>query len=1103
MTGKVSQYLPQSLLGCQTNFSFLQGASHPEEVMQTAAVYGWQAIGIADLFSVGGLVRAWSAARDIGYENASNDKQNLAPPRLISGARISLRDGGDVMIFVRSLDGYESLCQWLSAAMMRSGHHQRETPDLYISDLSRLSAETCLITIPPIAIDTAWQEQARAIAQIAKGRVYAGGYLMRDGCDEERLYQLKHQAEADTLEFIALGEVLYHDPARRPLADVLQCIRQKTTLAEAGRAISANAERHLLSREEMARRWHGFEAALQAADALADSCEFCLEHISYAYPEHDNSRPSKAISEGRRTGRTAFEELAWQTEKGSHKRYPDGVPEKVKAYLERELVLVKKLNYAPFFLTVFEIVRFARSRNILCQGRGSAANSAICYCLFITSVDPERSEPLFERFISEARDEPPDIDVDFEHNRREEVIQYIYHRYGRHRAGLVSAVITYRWRSALVETAKAFGLSRDVQRALSAQVWRGNENGIDYKSLQAAGVDRQDPSLKQILLLARQLYGFPRHLSQHSGGFVIVRDRLDKICVIRPAAMQGRSIIEWDKDDIDALGLLKIDVLALGMLSCLAGAFQLMQQHYYRRLSLASIPPEDKKTYDMLCRGESVGVFQVESRAQMAMLPRLQPRSFHDLVIQVAIVRPGPIQGDMVHPYLRRRAGLEHVSYPSEALRAVLERTLGVPLFQEQAMKIAIVGAGFSGADADRLRRAMATFRKNGDIHKFHDKMINGMVARGYDAEFATACFRQIEGFGTYGFPESHAASFALLVYASAWLKCHYPEVFTCALLNAQPMGFYRPAQLIADAKRSGVEVRAIDINASEWDASLEPSTHGRHALRLGLRLIKGLREADAARIIACRASGYDSLVAIVRRADVPVKALEVIAAADGLQSLGLDSRQAYWQIRKMGRMKQRDLPLFAFADNTSDKVSAIEEELAPAPLPKLEAGEAVAQDYALTGLSLKAHPLELLAPAFTRDRWQSCSVITTAQNGQRLRLIGLVTSRQRPGTANGTMFLTIEDSELSVNIIVWPHIAERDRATLLGAHVLGIYGRVQKQGIVTHFIADALHACDHYLGLLQAEPPSQGPDKLAANSSDTLSAKKGAEMRLKSRDFR
>ena len=1109
MTEQAPEYLPQSLLGCQTNFSFLQGASHPEEIMQMAATLGCQAVGVADLCGVGGLVRAWSASKDIDQENAENSQRRMQAPRLISGTRINLRDGGDILCFVRSLDGYESLCQWLSAAMMRQGHQSGEMPDLYISDLARLSAETCLITIPPVAMDTAWREQARTIARIAKGQVYAGGYLMRDGCDEERLYQVKNQAEADGLEFTALGEVLYHHPSRRPLADVLYCIRHKTSLAEAGRHISANAERHLLSPQEMARRWHGFTDALICADALAKRCHFTLADISYAYPDHDNSGSVYSLSGSRKKGRTAFEELAWQAHKGSHKRYPDGVPEKVQAYLKRELALVEKLDYAPFFLTVFEIVRFARSRNILCQGRGSAANSAICYCLFITSVDPERAEPLFERFISEARDEPPDIDVDFEHNRREEVIQHIYHRYGRHRAGLVSAVITYRWRSALVETARAFGLSRDVQRALSAQVWRGSEKGIDYKSLQAAGVDRQDPNLKQVLALARQLYGFPRHLSQHSGGFVIVQDRLDKICVIRPAAMQGRSIIEWDKDDIDALGLLKIDVLALGMLSCLAGAFHLMQRHYHRPLSLASIPPEDKQTYDMLCRGESVGVFQVESRAQMAMLPRLQPRSFHDLVVQVAIVRPGPIQGDMVHPYLRRRAGLEHVSYPSQELQAVLERTLGVPLFQEQAMKIAIVGAGFSGADADRLRRAMATFRKNGDIHKFHDKMIEGMVARGYDAEFATACFRQIEGFGTYGFPESHAASFAVLVYASAWLKCHYPEVFTCALLNAQPMGFYRPAQLVADAKKSGVELRPVDINASQWDAALEESAHGRHALRLGLRLIKGLRQTDAARIIACRGEGYDSLASVVRRADVPVKALEVIAAADGLKSLGLDSRQAYWQIRKMGRMKQGDLPLFAFADSemevrpdTADKKDTPNRH-APAPLPELGEGEAVAQDYALTGLSLKAHPLELLSAAFTQDRWQSCSAISVAQNGQRQRLIGLVTSRQRPGTAKGTMFLTIEDAELSVNVIVWPHIAERDRAVLLGAHVLGVYGRVQKEGIVTHFIADALHSCDHYLGLLQPETAST---KLSAPTSDADvegSANTVSSMRLKSRDFR
>ena len=896
MTHTPDLYQPKSVLGCQTNLSFLYGASHPEEMVTTASKLGWQALGLSDLFSLGGVVRAWSTVKNI-QESAAENSAQIPQLKLIYGARISLCDGGDLICFARNVDGYYSLCQWLSAAMMRTNYQQRRQPDLYISDLARLSSQTCLITVPPVTIDTDWRAQSRQIARIARGQVYVGGYLMRDGCDEERLYHIHKNAQDDGLEFAALGLVLYHHSSRRPLADILSCIRLKTNLASAGRMLSANAERHLLSPAEMARRWQGFEHALQTSDALAKRCSFCLEDISYGYPDYENNRSGRG-----QKNRTAFEELAWQTQKGSHKRYPDGVPDKVKTYLEKELALVKKLNYAPFFLTVFNIVSFARSRNILCQGRGSAANSAICYCLFITSVDPDRSEPLFERFVSEARDEPPDIDVDFEHNRREEVIQFIYHHYGRHRAGLVSAVITYRWRSALVETAKAFGLSRDVQRALSAQVWRGNENGIDYKSLQAAGLDRQDPTLKQVLVLARQLYGFPRHLSQHSGGFVIVRDRLDKLCVMRPAAMQGRSIIEWDKDDVDALGLLKIDILALGMLSCLAGAFALMQRYYQRPLSLASIPPEDKQTYDMLCRGESVGVFQVESRAQMAMLPRLQPRSFHDLVVQVAIVRPGPIQGDMVHPYLRRRAGLEHVSYPSDELRIVLERTLGVPLFQEQAMKIAIVAAGFSGADADRLRRAMATFRKNGDIHKFHDKMINGMVARGYDADFATGCFRQIEGFGTYGFPESHAASFALLVYVSAWLKCHYPEVFVCALLNAQPMGFYQPAQLIAEARRSGVEVRAVDINASQWGSILEQTDHGRFALRLGLRLIKGLSQADGERIIACRAGGYDSLISVVRRADVPVKSLERIAAADAVASLGLNSRQAYWHIRKLGR---------------------------------------------------------------------------------------------------------------------------------------------------------------------------------------------------------
>ena len=1064
-------YRPKAVLGCQTNFSFLSGASHPEELVAHAHHLGWQAVGIADRFSCGGLVRAHMAIKDIAAQNNPDQKPvpSLSLDKLICGVGVSLHNGGDILCYSRTLDGYHSLCQWLSAAMMRSGHNNRALPDMHISDLRRLSSDVIVITLPPVLADTDYREQARTIRLFAPGDVYVGGYLMRDGCDEERLYRLSQEAAADNLGFVALGHVLYHRPDRRPLADVLSCIRHKTSLPEAGQLLSRNAERHLLAPDEMARRWQGFEQALQTADEIAASCQFSLDDLRYDYPAHEG-----------RSGRSAMDELTWQAREGSRKRYPDGVPDKVNAYLDKELALVRKMGYAPFFLTVFDIVRFARSRNILCQGRGSAANSAICYCLFITSVDPDRSEPLFERFVSEARNEPPDIDVDFEHNRREEVIQYIYHRYGRHRAGLASSVITYKGRSAFVEVAKAFGLSRDVQRALSGQVWGRKNSGLNSESLRAVGLDVQDPTLQMVVRLARQIQGFPRHLSQHVGGFVIVQDRLDKLCVVRPAAMQGRSIIEWDKDDLDALGLLKIDVLALGMLSCLAGAFALMQRHYHMTLTLATIPPEDKRTYDMLCRGESVGVFQVESRAQMAMLPRLQPRCFHDLIVQVAIVRPGPIQGDMVHPYLRRRAGLEYVDYPSDELRSVLDRTLGVPLFQEQAMKIAIVGAGFSGAEADRLRRAMATFRKNGDIHTFFDKMVNGMIERGYDAEFAQRCFKQIEGFGTYGFPESHAASFALLVYASAWLKCHYPEVFTCALLNAQPMGFYSPAQLIADAQRSGVEVRPVDINYSAWDSTLELVPQARHALRLGLRLVKGLNAVEAARITACRSEGYQSVEDIITRSDISAKTIELIAAADGLRSLGLNARQGFWQARKQGRLQMNKLPLFAQADNRTKIIKQDDDSYLKLP-PSLF-GEQIAQDYTATGLSLKGHPVDSLKAWFEKDRWQGCSAIDEAPNGRRLRLIGLVTMRQRPGTAKGTVFVTIEDSLLSVNVIVWPHIVERDRTALLGAHLMGVYGRLQRQGPITHFIAESVHNCDSYLGFLHASD-QQAP-------------------RLKSRDF-
>ncbi len=958
-------------LGCMTNFSFLTGASHPKEMIEQAAALGWKAVGIADIMSCAGLVRAHLAAKDAGI-------------KLICGVRLILEHGQEIICYAPTRAAYENLCQNISSVAMKQPHQPSHPPVMHIGELARLSSEMIIVAIPPHSPDAHFALHLRQLKAIISAELYVGGYQLRDGCDTQRLARIQHYAEAEGVQMIALSNALYHLPERRPLADILSCIKHKTTLQDAGYLLSRNAERYLLCPQEMRRRWHGFEQALDTAEEIAKKCDFSLDMLGFEYPENITSQR-----------RTPLQELAFQVEQGSQQRYPDGVPEKVSQHLKKEMALIAKLDYAPFFLTVFDIVRFARSRNILCQGRGSAANSAVCYCLFITSVDPDRSAPLLERFISETRNEPPDIDVDFEHQRREEVIQYIYHRYGRHRAGLAAAVITYRGRSALVEIAKAFGLSRDIQRALSGQVWGREKTGIDREALMQAGLDPEDKVLHQVLCLAREIRGFPRHLSQHVGGFVIVRDSLDKLCVIRPAAMQSRSIIEWDKDDLDALGLLKVDVLALGMLSCIQGAFHLMSSYYQRHLSLATVPPEDSLTYDMLCRGDSIGVFQVESRAQMAMLPRLQPRCFHDLIIQVAIVRPGPIQGDMVHPYLRRRAGLEQVEYPSDELKEVLKRTLGVPLFQEQAMKIAIVGAGFTGAEADQLRRAMATFKKNGDIHLFYHKMVEGMIKRGYNPDFARRCFKQIEGFGTYGFPESHAASFALLVYVSAWLKCHYPEVFCCALLNAQPMGFYKPAQLIADARSHGVDIKPIDVSYSQWNSTLEPTGHARHALRLGLRLVSGLGEAEAGRIASARNSGYQHIEEMVRRADVSSQALEALAKADAFRSIGLNSRQAFWQIKKIARQRNHQLPLFAdIALHEAQPNTPSEEDASLTVLPEASLGEQVAADYEATGLSLKAHPIDVLAAKLERDGWQLCSTITDAKDGRRLHLAGLVTMR-------------------------------------------------------------------------------------------------------------
>ena len=1052
------------VLGCYSNFSFLRGAAHPHEMVEAAAALGWDAIGIADVNSLAGIVRAHVAARDHGI-------------RLVVGARLAPVDGPQVIVHPTDRAGYESLSVLLSEANLRGS---KAAPVLHLADFSRLAKSTALLVMPPRHPDSSHATQLGRIRDIAAGRVFAGAALYRDGGDEARLALLSEMAAAQGLPLTAVSDALYHHASRRPLADVLTCIREKQRLDTAGALLSRNAERQILDPAEMARRWRHAPQALSNAAELAGLCDFAMDDLSYEYPDE--------VSPG---GRDAMGELEYQTWNGAGERYPDGVPDKVAAYLERELALIAKMKFAPYFLTVFDIVRFARNRGILCQGRGSAANSAVCYCLGITSVDPDRSQPLFERFISEARGEPPDIDVDFEHERREEVIQHIYARYGRTRAGLTAAVITYRTRSALREVAKVFGLSSDVQAALSGQAWGREATGPDDEALRAVGIDPGDRRIALVRRLVEEISRFPRHLSQHVGGFVITRGRLDHLCPISPAAMEGRTVIEWDKDDLDALGLLKVDVLALGMLSCIRRAFALLRDHYNRPLTLASVPPEDAATYDMLCEGKSVGVFQVESRAQMAMLPRLQPRCFHDLVVQVAIVRPGPIQGDMVHPYLRRRAGLEKVTYPSDALRGVLERTLGVPLFQEQAMQIAIVGAGFTGSEADQLRRAMATFKKHGDVAKFHDKMISGMIARGYEPEFAERCFRQIEGFGTYGFPESHAASFALLVYVSAWIKRHYPDVFICALLNAQPMGFYSPSQLVAEARRSGITVRPADVSHSGWDSTLEPdpaNRDGLHALRLGLRLVKGLAAGEGERIAASRQpSGHgmpwSSLADIMRRADVSAKSLEAIANADGFASLGLNRRQALWEVRALAGQRWQELPLFAHATRRHHDLAGEEPAVT---LPQAHAGEEVAADYRSLGLSLKDHPVRLLSRPLAKDGWQTCAVAHEARDGQCLRLAGLVTMRQRPGTAKGTVFLTLEDGLHSLNVIIWPKLTETYRDAMLRSQILGVVGRIQREKAVLHFIADQLFNLNGYLRHLDEDA--------ARNQRGT---------RMRSRDFR
>lgn len=1033
-----------------SNFSFLRGASHPDELVFQAAALGVEALAVTDLNTLAGVVRAHSAAKKAGM-------------RFILGARLRFMDDTpDLLCYPSNRAAYGRLCKMLTRGKRRA--HKGDCA-LFRSDALEFGEGQLFAILHEDAGNSKVGEALGDFAAAFPGSVWlAVARRFRDD-DRRQINMFAQTAGRIGIPLLAVADALYHVPERRPLQDVLHCIREHCSIDEAGRALMANAERHLKPPQEMARLFADHPQAVGETIALAERALFSLDELRYEYPE-EASGPSATPQE-------ELERLTWA---GAEERYPEGVPEKVRKAIIHELSLIGDLSYAPYFLTVSEIVRFARSRDIYCQGRGSAANSAVCYCLNVTSVDPTKVDLLFERFISAERDEPPDIDIDFEHERREEVIQHIYEKYGRDRAGIAATVITYRARSAVREVGKALGLSEDVTSSLARGVWGYSSSSLTAEHAKEVGLNAEDLKIKTALTLARELIGFPRHLSQHTGGFVMTRGALEEVIPIGNAAMKNRTFVEWDKDDLDALGMIKVDVLGLGMLTCIAKALTLLRERYAVSHNLASIPPDEPAVYDMICRADTLGVFQIESRAQMSMLPRLRPRNFYDLVIEVAIVRPGPIQGDMVHPYLSRRAHQEKVVYPSKELEAVLGKTLGVPLFQEQAMQIAIVAAGFTPSEADGLRRAMATFRRTGTIHQYRDKMIEGMVARGYQEEFAERCFRQIEGFGEYGFPESHAASFALLVYVSCWLKCHYPDVFCAALANSQPMGFYAPAQIVRDAREHGVPVLPVDVNFSSWDLTLEKGPprgeinarhsgmekdiRSTHAVRLGFRQIKGFSKDDARRIEKSRAKGFDSVREFRLRTGLGFRALQLLANADAFGSIGLSRRDALWAVEGFDRDEAG-----AGADLFSTHADLQKEE--EVALPSMPLGEEVAYDYKTLKLSLRKHPVAFLRRRLDQGRYVFNEKLRVTHDGACVRVCGLVLVRQRPGTAKGVIFATLEDETSIANIIVWPKIFEQFRRELLGARLLGVEGRLQRDGDVIHVIAARLVNLTPHLAML------------------------------------
>ncbi|MGJ8617566.1 MAG: error-prone DNA polymerase [Sulfitobacter sp.] len=1092
-----------------SNFTFLTGASHPEELVLRAAELGLSAIAITDRNSLAGVVRAWSALKQLKQETRdalqirshtrvdSSSRQQVTRnipiakpvlstlPKLIVGCRLVLRDSSvEWVALPRDRAAYQRLTRLLTLGKRRAG---KGDCVLYAKDMHASCKGMILIALPQ-----KWLKEAVPDIQHMRrhfpNHVFLGAAPRYDGSDQAYLTACTEAAQKACAPMVAVGDVLMHRAGRRQLADVLTCMREHITIDQIGTRALLNGERRLKGRADMARLFRNHLGAIRRTLEIADRCSFDLGELSYEYP-HEEA--------GWKTPLARLERLARE---GLVRRYPDGPPERAINLMEKELAVVRELNFPAYFLTVHDIVQFAKSQGILCQGRGSAANSILCYLLGITDVSPDMIAMVFERFVSKYRGEPPDIDVDFEHERREEVIQWIYQKYGRERAGLCATVIHFRTRAAIREVGKVMGLSQDVTAGLSSQIWGMSNGGVDLDRIREIGLDPSDRRLMQTLQLIGEIIGFPRHLSQHVGGFVITRGRLDELAPIENAAMEDRTVICWDKDDIDALGILKVDVLGLGMLTCIQKAFALMQQHEHITHSIATIPQEDTATYDMLCVADAVGVFQVESRAQMNFLPRMKPRTFYDLVIEVAIVRPGPIQGGMVQPYIKRRQGLEQAAPFGPALEEVTKRTLGVPLFQEQALQIAVVGAGFSAEEADHLRRSLASFRRMGTIGRYRDKFIAGMLKNGYSQEVAERCFGQIEGFADYGFPESHAAAFAMLAYVSAWLKCHHPALFACALLNSQPMGFYAPAQIVRDTREHGVDTRPICVNHSEWDNTLERRPDGVLALRLGFRQIKGFKEEDAGWIVAARGNGYPNPEALWLRAGLRPDVLTRLAEADAFCDMDLTRRDALWQVKAI--RSEKPLPLF---NDPIDGEAIHEPQIT---LPSMHLGEEVVEDYVSTRLSLRAHPMELLRPSLAG--LTPHDALKDVPLGQHT-VCGLVITRQRPGTASGVIFLTLEDETGVSNVVVWPKVYEKFRRIVMGGRLLQVRGYLQREGIVVHLIAQGIRDLSHKLyelghpmpeALITEGPRADDTPKRSRYPARAMHPRDQAKRLFPSRDF-